>query len=204
MMRDCLVQQLLRADAPRWHLLGLVRDLRRPDCWIGAGFVRNVVWAHLHGPVAGQAARARACAGDVDVDVVWFDPKRTDRAEDEQLQAALRSREPSVAWSVKNQARMHRRNGDAPYRSTADAMRHWPETATAVAARRTEDDRCEIVAPYGLGDLLGLVLRPTPSFAHGKRPLYERRVRDKGLRDRWPLLREAPLEPPPTASTRFP
>jgi len=28
-----------------------------------------------------------------------------------------------IPWSVHNQARMHERNGDAPYRNTEDAIR---------------------------------------------------------------------------------
>ncbi|WRQ77412.1 nucleotidyltransferase family protein [Pseudomonas saxonica] len=27
----------------------MVRSLNLPDCWIGAGFLRNAVWDYLHG-----------------------------------------------------------------------------------------------------------------------------------------------------------
>jgi hypothetical protein len=47
----------------------------------------------------------------------------------------LRARDDALGWSVKNQARMHERNADRPYRSASDAMMHSPETATAVGAR---------------------------------------------------------------------
>ncbi len=174
-----MIEALLRADAVRWRILGLVRDLCLPDGWIGAGFVRNAVWDALHG---------RAPALDGDVDVVWFDPLRAAVAEDARVEAALRRVAPEVAWSVRNQARMHARNGDAPYASTPDAMRHWPETATAVAARRTADDAVEVIAPFGLDDLLGLRLRPTPRFAVEKRSVFEARATAKGWRARWPLL----------------
>lgn len=36
----------------------------------------------------------------------------------------------ALGLPVKNQARMHLRNGDRPYQSATDAMRYWPETAT--------------------------------------------------------------------------
>ncbi len=26
----------------------MARDLNLPDCWIAAGFVRSLVWGHLH------------------------------------------------------------------------------------------------------------------------------------------------------------
>jgi hypothetical protein len=68
-------------------------------------------------------------------------------------------------------------------------MRWWPETATAVAARQTEPGSFEIAAPFGLGDLFDLVLRPTPRFAGEKRRVYLDRVRSKGWLAAWPLLR---------------
>lgn len=126
-----------------------------------------------------------------DVDVIWHDPRRVSPAEDLRHEAALRAVEPSIAWSVKNQARMHERNGDAPYASAMEAMRYWPETATAVAARRQGSDYCEIVAPFELNDLLALVLRPTPRFSGEKRWVYEDRVRTKGWTLLWPRLQEA-------------
>ena len=158
----------------------MVRALDLPDLWIGAGFVRNAVWDHLHGREPSPPAG--------DVDVLWFDPSRPDPEEDRRLEAVLTAQKPTVVWSVKNQARMHRRNGDAPYSSTADAMRHWPETATAVAARRTHDDRCEIAAPLGLEDLFRLRLLPTPTFASAKRTIFEDRITAKRWVEDWPLL----------------
>ncbi|MDR2305927.1 MAG: nucleotidyltransferase family protein [Paucimonas sp.] len=171
------VRSVIHNDALRWHLLALVQRLRLPDCWIGAGFVRNAVWDHLHG-------RAASAPGG-DVDVLWFDRSRMAPGEDVRLQAQLRAWAPQVVWSVKNQARMHLRNGQAPYVSTADAMRYWPETATAVAVRRTAGDGCEVLAPLGLEDLFDLTLRSTP----GKAEVMAARVRDKDWLARWPGLR---------------
>ncbi|WP_294320296.1 nucleotidyltransferase family protein [uncultured Sphingomonas sp.] len=174
---------VLRADPLRWHLLGIVRDLHLRDGWIAAGFVRNAVWDHLHGrtpsPLSG------------DVDVIWHDPHCRDAGKDRRLDAALRAVAPDIAWSVKNQARMHERNGDAPYASASEAMRYWPETAAAVAVRRVGSDRCEVAAPFGVGDLLSLVLRPTPRFMGVDRCIYAERVRSKRWLHAWPLLREA-------------
>jgi uncharacterized protein len=175
------LQSILSNDPLRWHVLGVVRSLGLPECWVGAGFVRNAVRDHLHG-------RPTSRSPD-DVDVLWFCTGRAEPSEDRKLEAALRTLDPSIRWSVKNQSRMHLRNGDAPYASAVEAMRHWPETATAVATRRTEGGRCEIVAPFGLEDLFGLFLRPTPRFAGEKRPAYLDRARAKGWLAAWPLLR---------------
>lgn len=174
---------ILRTDPVRWRLLEVVSHLGLPDCWIAAGFIRNAVWDALH------SRTARPPCGDIDV--IWFDPDRAEEAHDRNAEAALRAVLPSVDWSVKNQARMHKRNGDLPYRSATDAMRYWPETATAVAARRSGTGQLEIASPFGLHDLFNLVLRPTPRFAGEKRPIFEARVRSKGWVTEWPLLTRA-------------
>lgn len=83
---------------------------------------------------------------------------------------------------------MHQRNGDAPYRSTEDALRFWPETATAVAVRLTDNHRIETIAPYGLEDLFELRLRPTPRFESEKRAIFLQRVAEKRWLERYPLL----------------
>lgn len=177
------ITQWLRADGVRWSLLDVVRSLDPPDCWIAAGFIRNMVWDHLHqrenSPIAG------------DVDVIWHDPNRCAADTDREIEAWLRDAEPMFNWSVKNQARMHLRNHDAPYVSATDAMRHWPETATAVAARRSGPTGCDISAPFGLQDLTTLRLRPTPRFIVEKRSIYTARIRDKDWMVRWPGLRMA-------------
>jgi hypothetical protein len=171
---------LLYADALRMEALNAVRTLDLPDGWIGAGFVRDAVWDQLHGH------NPRPPLGDVDV--IWFDRAHPDRAMDEELERQLRSRMPALDWSVRNQARMHLRNADTPYRDVADAMMHWPETATAVAVRLTDDDRLEINAPFGLEDAFGLRLKPTPHFAANKRPVFSQRVSEKRWLKRYPRL----------------
>lgn len=152
-------------------------DLALPQGCIGAGFVRNLVWDHLHG--------RRSDCRDEDVDVPWFGPARPDA--DAALEARLRAAMPDLRWSVRNQARMHLRNGDAPYGSVIDAMRAWPETATAIAAAR-EGQACRVLAPFGLADLEGMILRPA-SAAPAKRAAFEQRLHSRGWAARWPMVR---------------
>jgi hypothetical protein len=176
---DCeLVASWIRHDSLRWDLLTTVTSLGLPDCWIAAGFVRDAVWSILH-------EREPELAGDIDV--IWFDPGAASEDLDRSLEQVLRERKPGFAWSVKNQGRMHLRNGDATYRSSEDAMRFWPETATAVAVRRA-GDACEIVAPFGLRDLLELRLVPAGAFAGCKRAIFDARVASKRWTQRFPRL----------------
>jgi hypothetical protein len=174
------IASLIERDADMMRLLRAVQALGLPDCWIGAGFVRNAVWDALHDC-------GIDCSALSDVDVVYFDRTDASPARDRAIEAELAARIPGVPWSVKNQARMHARNGEtAPYRDMADAISRWPETATAVAARLS-NDRVELLAPHGVGDLLGMIVRPTPAFGE-RRDEVVRRVAEKQWRTRWPRL----------------
>ncbi|QIT29364.1 nucleotidyltransferase family protein [Raoultella terrigena] len=174
------LQRVLLDDAVRMKALYAVQTLRLNDGWIGAGFVRDAVWDHLHG--YGQ----RPVGGDVDV--VWFDAARCTADGDRLLEAALNQVSPAFDWSVKNQARMHHHSGNAPYRSTEDAIRYWPETATAVAVRIGDTGLIEVIAPYGLADLFALRLRPTPQFEQQRLSVFKHRVAAKRWVERYPLL----------------
>jgi hypothetical protein len=174
-----LTERLL-ADPLRVRLLEALRTLALPDAWIGAGFVRDAVWDDLH------ARPPSPPAGDVDV--VWFDARRRAPGRDRVLERRLCAL-AMADWSVRNQARMHTGNGDAPYRDVGDAVRFWPETATAVAVRLRADGGLEVVAPYGLDDLFAGLIRPTPRFCGEKRAIVATRMSGKRWLERWPLLR---------------
>ena len=159
--------------------LKAVESLSLPDCWIGAGFLRNTVWDALHShPITG------ALLGDVDV--VYFEAVNANRGRDQKIEDLLRTICPNVPWSVKNQARMHLKNGDPPYTGTIDAMRNCPETATAIAAR-SNGAPVELAAPYGVDDLLNMIVRPTPPFLK-KMKQYDERLESKNWVARWPMV----------------
>ena len=168
---------LLWGDPYRIRCLQAVQVLPVAGAWIGAGFVRNLVWD--------AAAGVRTELDDVDV--LWFQGDG-DRGRDAVLEGMLRSVLPDVPWSVRNQARMHDRNGDAPYDSVSHAMEHWPETATAVAVRLDEDGALDVLAPFGLMDLFGLRVRPTPYMVSraDRRAVFAGRSVSKRWEARWP------------------
>ncbi|MBA1155820.1 nucleotidyltransferase family protein [Microvirga mediterraneensis] len=173
------IERLLEAHADLHALLSHVESLGLPDGWIGAGFIRNTVWDVLHGRAVDMS-----CLNDVDV--VFLDPTDVSKERDASLEAQLRILVPDMTWQVRNQARMHHANGDAPYRNTCDAIACWPETATAIAARSV-GGKVEIMAPHGIQDLLNLIVRPTPAFEH-KMGVYRKRVASKNWPARWPKL----------------
>jgi uncharacterized protein len=166
--RQPSMMQVLRAVAAQ-HL---------PEAWVGAGFIRNRIWDALHGlPPEGRYA---------DIDVVFFDRSHLDPARDARIEADLAAASPGLPWSARNQARMHARNGDAPYADMRDALYHWPERCTAIAARCSTKG-VELLAPFGVGDLVALIVRPTPAFV-GKMNVYRTRLSEKNWCARWPDL----------------
>lgn len=174
--RNRLTRVLL---ASSWHADALrhVRDVCGEAGWIGAGFVRNAVWDDLNGWEPKQPE---------DVDVLIHDQAGgADR--EKAYQAALCAAAPDVPWSVRNQARMHVKHGDAPYSDIAAAMRQWPETATAVAVRLDGDSGLWILAPFGLSDLTRGILRPAQD-SERCRSAFASRMAQKAWRRRWPDL----------------
>jgi hypothetical protein len=174
---------LVAADGWRMAALGAVAGLGLPDCWIGAGFLRGAVWDQLQGYTERTPLD--------DIDVIYFDPAALDPAAEAALERRLGVALPGLPWEVRNQARMHLRNGDAPYRDTADALTHWLETPTAVALRLNDAGALELLAPFGTGDLLDMVVRPTPhARAHAHRlAAYRERVENKNWPAKWPKMR---------------
>ena len=117
---------LIEHDAMRLEALTLCAqvfdELNISDWYIAAGFVRNLVWDHLH----------RFNASDLqDIDVIFFCDKTISASHDNVIEQRLTDL-LALNWSVKNQARMHLRNHDKPYLSCIDAMSYWPEQQTAV------------------------------------------------------------------------
>lgn len=180
MSLELQLDKVIAGDSVRMRALALVRDLGLPDCWVAAGFVRSAVWDFLHGREFSPLP--------ADIDVIWYDDSDPREAHDRALEAALRRLDCELHWSVKNQARMHARNADAPYRSSADAMKYWTETATAVGLRLDVAGRIEVAAPFGLEDLFNLVVRPGPRFLGDKHDIYLKRLAARQWHLKWPRL----------------
>jgi hypothetical protein len=122
-----------------------------------------------------------------DIDVVYFDRENLSEERDHSLENTLRLQTGNEKWSVKNQARMHVKNENPPYKSTYDAIAHWPETATAVGAMLDSNNDIKIISPYGLEDLFHMVVRRAPLFQN--KEYYINRVKSKDWISQWPRLK---------------
>lgn len=178
-LRENDICHLIESDQWMMEVLKIVKSLNLPDWWIGAGFVRNKVWDHLH-----EFANSTALG---DIDVIYFDAKDKEESTEKNLEKKLQKLFPNLPWSVKNQARMHLVNGNDPYLSSTDALARWPETATSVAVKLDEKNQLVFNAPNGIDDLVGLRVCPTPAF-RTKKEIYENRLRKKNWEAKWPKI----------------
>ncbi|MFM2614905.1 nucleotidyltransferase family protein [Vibrio campbellii] len=156
------------------------RSLALPDCYIAAGFVRNLVWDHLHHKPQPTPLN--------DLDIVYFDPNEIDDKAALIYEAQLTAMMPEFNWQVRNQANMHLRNGDKPYQSTLDAMSYWPEKETAVAARLNEKNQIECISAFGFESLFESQITYNPKRTL---TLFQSRVESKNWLITWPQLQVA-------------
>ncbi len=172
--------QLLLADHERMKAMECARSLALPDCYIAAGFVRNLVWDHLHHKPQPTPLN--------DLDIVYFDPNEIDDKAALIYEAQLTAMMPEFNWQVRNQANMHLRNGDKPYQSTLDAMSYWPEKETAVAARLNERNQIECISAFGFESLFEGQITYNPKRTL---TLFQSRVESKNWLITWPQLQVA-------------
>ena len=173
---------LIRNDKWMMDILKATQTLALPDWWICAGFVRSKIWDTLHG----FSERTPL----PDIDVVYFDAVNISEEKEKRYEYQLHELMPSLPWSVKNQARMHLRNKVEPYSSTVDGIAKFPETATALGVKLTDDQTVLLAAPYGVEDVIHLRIKPTPFFKESPERLeiFKERVKQKNWTAIWNKL----------------
>jgi hypothetical protein len=168
--------ELLQADRMRMESLVAVQQLNLPDCYIAAGFVRNLVWDNLH--------QSKTPLNDIDV--IYFDKNDRNKELAMKAEKQLAQSLPNLNWQVKNQAIMHIRNGDPAYQNSLHAMSFWPEKETAVGARLAQDGDIEIISAFDLKRLF------SGSVSHNEKrnkQIFEQRVDAKNWLRIWPNLK---------------
>ncbi|KVX00369.1 nucleotidyltransferase family protein [Shewanella frigidimarina] len=176
--RLSLLWQWLQQDETRLAALMVCQKVMQQqgitDWLISAGFIRNLIWDNLHN-MASQSLN--------DIDVIYWRDNNPSSAEDQAIQAML-IKQIDLPWSVKNQARMHLRNGDMAYISCADAMSFWPEKQTAIGVKLASIDdltsaefQLQVTSVFGLSCLFDLSLSPNPKR---DKAIFNHRVSQKG------------------------
>lgn len=159
------VQEAILSDERRMAALRLVHELDLPEGAIAGELVRSALFDCLH--LHAEWSQLRA------IDVVYFDPERPEPAIDRNLELELMAQASRRPWNVRNLAAA-RPNA----RSLADALSVYPDTASAIAVRLGPRNTVDVVAPYGLEDALGGVLRPTS-------PDMEAAMRKQVIEEKW-------------------
>jgi hypothetical protein len=171
------IAALLSQDPLRMKVLEFVSQLELPQCYVAAGFVRNLVWDHLHGFDVPTPLN--------DIDLIYFERSDSDYELNLQYEAQLLEWLPELNWQVRNQANMHTRNNDTPYQSTLNAMSYWPEKETAIAVKQNLSGHIECISAFGLESLFDLKITPNPNRS---RDTFDQRVQSKNWLTHWPKL----------------
>ncbi|WP_096203213.1 nucleotidyltransferase family protein [Bacillus sp. FJAT-45350] len=160
-------------------ILKTTKSLNLPDWWVCAGFVRTKIWDVLH--------RFSVRTPIPDIDVIYFDTTKINELEEKKFEEKLKSLLPNIPWSVKNEARMHLRNNVEPYFSSVDAISKFPETATALGVKLDKRNKVILIAPYGISDVVNLIVKPTTYFLNNENllPIYNERILKKNWQARW-------------------
>lgn len=179
------ILELIRQDKQMMYILKIAEKLQFPDWLIGAGFIRNKVWDHLHG-------FEKPKNDSSDIDLVYFDPNGNDEKSDKAISTQLTT-ETGIKWEVVNQAYTHAWHGVAPYTSTKDAISRWPETATCIGVR-LEKEGLTLIAPHGINDLVNMIIRLSPGCTGGITTVT-RRAQKKDWLNRWPKVKMVQQDP---------
>jgi len=179
MKTEADIKRIIEDDTWMMNILHIVKTLELPDWWICAGFVRSKIWDTLH-----EYSERTPLP---DIDVIYYDPTDTSETKEKELEAQLKSSDPTIPWSVKNQARMHHVNNVSPYKSSVDAIAKFPETATALGVALDHEGNLMLAAPYGIHDVINLEVRPTSYFKETKErmQIYKNRVLNKRWAMKW-------------------
>ncbi|WP_153916062.1 nucleotidyltransferase family protein [Shewanella sp. TC10] len=145
------------------------------DWYIAAGFVRNLVWDKLHDSPASVLE---------DIDVIYWCHEETSIYRDKLIELAL-SEQSNLPWSVKNQARMHKKNNHSAYSSCLDAMSYWPEKQTAIAVKLDEEGELIIDSVFGLETVFSLTVNYNPKADES---VFMKRVSSKPWFNNYPKL----------------
>jgi hypothetical protein len=170
--------ELIQSNKEIMKDLSMIRELNLPDWYVAAGYLRNYIWDSLY------KYSSRTPLNDIDV--IYYNASEIDEEIDKKYECKLEQITGISIWSVKNQARMHINNGVAPYKSSQDAISHWPETVTAIGVRLEGNNNISFISPFGLDDLFEFKIRKNPLFIDES--YFYARVQKKKWQEIWPRL----------------
>jgi uncharacterized protein len=153
-------ETIIRGDPDLMRLLASIRGVQLPQWRLVAGCLYQTVWNVLTGRERGTGIK--------DYDLIYFDDSDLSWAAEDRVIRRIGSatRDCVGPVEVRNQARVHlwfeSRFGTAyPRLNSADeAIGRYASIVHAIGVRLEDDDRLDVIAPFGLDDLFSMVVRP--------------------------------------------
>ena len=158
------------------EILNSIELIEFEDLFLTGGTLRNIVWNKLHSYNENSYLK--------DCDIIFYNPLDLTIGYEKKIEHILFKIQPNIKWSVKNQARMHLRNGHPPYNDIVNALKAFPETCSAIAIGRS----FEILAPFGFIDLINFRVNPTNFCLENEPHIFINRTKEKGWNEKWPNL----------------
>lgn len=175
---------MLRSSTVLMDIMRRARNLELEDYYISAGCVMQMIWNKFSG--------YDDLYGIKDIDLVYYNGVNISEVSEKILEKKVREIYSDIELDVDvtNEARVHIWYKDKfgydidPYKSVEDAIRTWPTTASAIGVRLDEEDNIILYAPFGIGDLMNMVIRPNK--VQITEEIYMNKVRR--WQDKWPAL----------------
>ncbi len=181
--------QILEKNKSVQLILERACKLNMPNWYLGAGGIAQTVWNVLHNFDSENGIK--------DYDLVYYDANDISyEAEDVFIQKGKELfKDIPVLVEIRNQARVHlwyEKHFGYPIAQlllalAEEAINTWPTTATSVGVRKNGEN-LEVYAPFGLDDLLGMVVRANKAQITEK--IYQDKV-DRWIKI-WPYLKIIP------------
>jgi len=179
--------QILEKNISIQSILNQAGSLNMPNWYLGAGGIVQTVWNVKHDFDPENGIK--------DYDLVYYDANDIScETEDMFIQKGKELfKDIPILVEIKNEARVHlwyeKRFGKPieQYKSVEEAISTWPTTATSIGVRKI-NGQFKIYAPFGLDDILGMVVRANKVLITEK--IYQDKV-DRWIKI-WPNLKVVP------------
>jgi len=146
------------------EILNRMPSLGIRDWWLASGCLFQTVWNLRSGRTADK--------GITDYDICYFSDDVSWEAEDYVIrEAGLLFADLPVKVQLRNQARVHlwypEKFGIAypPLTTASEGILRFPSSVQAFGLKRTGDTFMDVYAPFGLGDVWDMAVRPNRGFA---------------------------------------
>ena len=158
------LEKIIRSDPDLMNILSAARELRLPHWRLVAGCLYQTVWNSLTGRPRGWGIK--------DYDLIYFDDGDLSWEREDAIIQHVAAALPNCPGplEVRNQARVHlwfENRFGTPYprlRSADESLLYYAAVVHALGVRLEDDNRLDIVAPFGLDDLFGMIIRPNPAL----------------------------------------